>query len=273
MKKGAVLGCTVFLFVFIGLLATGGDLVGRRVIVITNDHEFTVENGVCSGSGTVEDPYVVENWSIDAGLDDYGIRIHGTTRTFVIRNVEISGAAKSGIYFSYVQNGTIENCTLEANWTGVTLNFSSFNRITGCLFAKNTDAIHTYFSHNNQVLGSVFEQNDTALWLDASNESRISGNLISDSHMGVYFNLGSEQNTVLNNAFVDNLHDAYTDDPNLWDDGIRGNYWSGFSGIDADEDGIWDLPYLISSDGDQDNFPLVSHTLVPEPPDATCEEP
>jgi len=270
MKKGAVLGCTMFLLVFVGLLAIGGDLVAHRAIVITNDHEFTVENGVCSGSGTVEDPYVIENWLIDAGFDDYGIRIHGTTRAFVIRAVEIAGAAKSGIYLSYVQNGIVEDCTLEANWTGITLNFASFNRITGSTFEKNTDGIRTYFSHNNQVLDSRFLENDTAIWLDASNDNRISGNLISESHMGVYLNLGSQQNTVIYNAFVGNLHAAYTDDPNLWDDGTRGNYWGGFSGIDANEDGIWDLPYLISNDGDQDNFPMVTHSLVPEPPPATC---
>ncbi len=270
MKKGAVLGCTVFLFVFIGFLATAEDLVAHRAIVITNDHEFTVENGVCSGSGTVDDPYVIENWMIDAGFDEYGIRIHGTTRHFEIRGVEIAGAAKSGIYLSYVQNGTIEDCTLEANWTGITLNFSSFNRVSDCVLTKNTDGIRSYFSHNNHVVSCTLERNDTAVWLDASNENRVVGNLISDSHMGVYLNLGSGENAIINNAFVGNVHDAYADAPNAWDDGARGNYWDGFSAIDADKDGIWDVPYLISSDGDQDNCPLVSHRLVPAPPPATC---
>jgi parallel beta-helix repeat protein len=270
MKKGAVLGCIVFLLVFIGYLATAGDLVAHRAIVITNDYEFTVENGVCSGGGTVEDPYIIEDWLIDAGFDEYGIRIHGTTRSFVIRNVEISGAAKSAVYLSYVQNATIENCEFESNWVGVTLNFSSFNRITECAFTTNTDGIHAYFSHNNQVLSSFFDRNDTAIWLDASNENRISLNLIGDSHIGVYLNLASQGNIILSNAFVTNQYHAYTDDPNVWDDGGQGNYWGGFSAVDAEEDGIWDLPYLISNDGDQDNFPMVSHILVPEPPDAVC---
>jgi len=270
MKKGALLCCAVLLLVSIGILAATGDLANRRVIAITDDHEFTVENGVCSGSGTTEDPYVIENWLIDAGLDDYGIRIHGTTRVFVIRNVEVSGAAKSGIYLSYVQNATIEDCTIESNWVGVTLNFSSFNRITGTAFTSNVDGIHTYFSHTNQILGSTFDRNDTAIWLDASNENRITGNLIAESHMGLYLNLGSQENTILNNAFVGNLHAAYTDDPNIWDDGELGNYWSGFTGIDADGDGAWDLPYMISNDGDQDNYPLVGHSLVEAPPAATC---
>jgi len=270
MKKGAALACAVFLLFFVGYLVTAGDLVARRVIVITNDHEFTVENGVCSGSGTEEDPYVIENWSIDAGLDEYGIRIHGTTRPFVIRNVEISGASKSGIYLSYVQNGTIEDSLFESNWVGVTLNFSSFNLITGCAFVTSTDGIHAYFSHSNEIVACTFDRNDTAIWLDASNGNGVSANLIADSHMGVYLNLGSVGNRVVSNAFVGNLHHAYAHDPNEWDNGSQGNYWDDFEAIDANADGIWDTEYLISRDGESDGFPLVRHPLVPEPPPATC---
>jgi len=270
MKKGAVFACTLVLLVFIGVLATAQDLAAHRAIIITNDHEFTVENGVCSGSGTEADPYVIENWLIDAGLDEYGIRIHGTTRPFVIRNVEVSGASKSAVYLSYVENGTIEDCLFESNWVGVTLNFSSFNLIAGCGFVTNTDGIHAFFSHNNEIVGCTFDRNDTAIWFDASNANGISGNLIAESHMGLYFNLGSEGNRVLSNAFTGNLHHAYAHNPNVWDDGSCGNYWGGFKAIDANVDGIWDSEYLISRDGERDGFPLVGHPLVPAPPPATC---
>ena len=271
MKRGAVFGCAVLLFAFIPALALAGDLVEHRAIVINNDYEFTVENGVCSGSGELDDPYVIENWIIDAGYDDYGIRIHGTTRAFIIRNIEITGAAKSAVYLSYVRNGYVEECVFEGNWAGVTLNFSTLNRIANCTFADNTDGIHFYFSPINQILGNTFDRNDTAIWFDASNQNEIIGNLIGDSYMGIYLNLGSQENYVVDNAFVDNLHHAHTDDPNLWDDGVAGNYWDGYEAIDAEEDGIWDSPYEITSDGDRDNFPLVTHPLVPTPPPATCD--
>lgn len=271
MKRGAALCCVVFLSVWIGSLAVAGDLVEHRAIVISNDYEFTVENGVCSGSGELNDPYVIENWSIDAGYDDYGIRIHGTTRAFVIRNVKISGAAKAAVYLSYVENGRVEGCQFEGNWVGVTLNFASLNRISGCTFSANTDGIRAYFSSGNQVLGNTFDRNDTAVWLDACNRNEILGNYVSGSHMGIYLNLGSQENEIVGNAFVDNLHHAHTDDPNWWDDGASGNFWSGYASIDAESDGIWDAPYLITSDGDQDNYPLVTHPLVPAPPPASCD--
>ncbi|MFC2095179.1 nitrous oxide reductase family maturation protein NosD [Candidatus Bipolaricaulota bacterium] len=271
MKQGAGLVCTAFLLVLVSAVVFAGDGVEHRAIVITNDYEFTVDNGVCSGSGSLVDPYIIEGWFIDAGYEDYGIKIHGTTRAFIIRNVEISGAAKSAIYLSYVKNGKIENCDIEANWVGVTLNYSSLNRIEGCFIANNTDGIRFYFSTNNQILANTFEDNEAAIWLDASNENELIGNFIADGYTGVYLNLNSEANYIVGNAFVNNVRHAYTDDPNVWDDGVEGNYWEGFEFYDADENGIWDSPYLISIDGDQDNYPLMTHPLIPAPPPEACD--
>jgi len=271
MKQGAVLFCIAFLLVLASSVSFAGDGVEHAAIVISNDYEFTVANGVCSGSGTLADPYVIENWTIDAGYDDYGIKIHGTTRAFIIRNVEISGAAKAAVYLSYVKNGRLEDCTFEGNWVGVTLNFSSLNRIEGCTFSNNMDGIRFYFSSSNQILTNTFDKHEAAIWLDASDRNELLGNYISDGYTGVYLNLGSAENVIVGNAFVNNVRHAYTDDPNVWDLDGEGNYWDGFSTLDANEDGIWDNPYPISNDGDQDNYPLKTHPLVPAPPPATCE--
>ncbi|GAG31684.1 unnamed protein product, partial [marine sediment metagenome] len=44
---------------------------------------------------------------------------------------------------------------------------------------------------------------------------------------------------------------------NLWDNGTTGNYWDDYLGVDADNDGIGDTPYLITgSGGSVDNFPI-----------------
>ncbi len=270
MKLGALSLCTVVLVLSLTLLALAADRVDRAAITISSDYEFTPTNGVCSGSGTFGDPYVIADWAIDAGDNRYGIRIHGTTRPFVIRNVEVSGASSAGLSLSYVRNATIEECFLEANAAGIALNFCSFVRIARCTVETNTDGIHFFFSSENQILDSVFRDNDTAIWLDASNGNEVWGNLIQRAHMGAYLNLGSTGNSLLRNAFVDNVHNALTDEPNVWNDDVGGNYWGNFNAVDTNGDGIRDTPYPINLDGDQDALPLVGHPLVPATPPATC---
>jgi len=84
-------------------------------ILIQNDYQFTAANGVVSGSGTVNDPYIIENWAIDASGAN-GIDIQNTTAYFIVRNCLIENSVISthgGIYLNNVVNGTIENNTCE----------------------------------------------------------------------------------------------------------------------------------------------------------------
>ncbi|MBC7221883.1 right-handed parallel beta-helix repeat-containing protein [Candidatus Bipolaricaulota bacterium] len=82
----------------------------RPPIYIHGDQAFTWENGVVKGSGTPEDPYVIEGWIIDTRTQDYGIYIDGTRAHFVIRNCQIRyPQERAGIFLVNVRNGRIEN--------------------------------------------------------------------------------------------------------------------------------------------------------------------
>ena len=52
-----------------------------------------------------------------------------------------------------------------------------------------------------------------------------------------------------------------------WDNGKEGNYWSNYTGVDANLDGIGDTPYVVRSDYVYtiDMYPLVSPFDIPEP--------
>lgn len=250
-------GIVILLLVIVAAVA-GGDTVERRPIVITNNYEFTAENGVTAGSGTIGDPYIIEGWRIDAGSSDYGIHIHRTSRAFVIRNVVISGASKAGIFLSFVRNAHIEDSILTGNWIGIILNFARFNRISHSTIKSSTEGIVLRFSHNNQILTNTIAKNEfAAIWLLTADANEIIGNVISSNHTGVFLDLGSRRNLIHSNTFLDNSHNARSDNVNRWDEEGEGNYWGDHRAIDSDEDGIWDSPYVIRSDGDQDNFPLV----------------
>jgi hypothetical protein len=66
------------------------------------------------------------------------------------------------------------------------------------------------------------------------------------------------------NNFVNNAQNAYCEGniygyiTNQWHDGSEGNFWSDYTGVDADHDGIGDIPYNISGGGsNQDLYPLM----------------
>jgi hypothetical protein len=84
-----------------------------------------------------------------------------------------------------------------------------------------------------------------------------------DTHETVY-------NILYHNSFINNtrqVYDCECTDPhtiqhlNIWDNGSEGNYWSNYNGTDADEDGIGDTLYPVSSD-DVDTHPLMSPLTV-----------
>jgi len=60
-------------------------LTSHNPIYIIGNAGFTPANGVVRGSGTENNPYIIENWDISTENTD-GIHIRNTTAHFVIRN-------------------------------------------------------------------------------------------------------------------------------------------------------------------------------------------
>ncbi len=82
-------------------------------IYIHGDAAFTWENGVVKGSGTAEDPYIIEGWIIDTRGHDYGIYIDGTRAHFIIRNCQIRyPQERAGIFLTNVRNGRLEKTAI-----------------------------------------------------------------------------------------------------------------------------------------------------------------
>ncbi len=113
-------------------LACGQGWAPREPIYIYGDAQFTWENGVLRGTGTAEDPYVIEGWLIDTRGYDYGIYIDGTRAHFVIRNCQIRyPLEKAGIMLSNVRNGRIEGSAVFGGRVGIHLLVTSGVVITG----------------------------------------------------------------------------------------------------------------------------------------------
>lgn len=89
--------------------------VPRAPIAIASDADFTAANGVTDGSGTPDDPYIIEGWDIDpaAGV---GISIGGTLGTtshVVIRNVRVHDTNGNCIDLTRVQHLTLRDSVFD----------------------------------------------------------------------------------------------------------------------------------------------------------------
>jgi len=136
------------------------ELGNHEPIYIYGDDEFTVENGVVSGCGTVTEPYVIEGWQIDAPQADYGIYVDHTTAFFVVRDCTVERARLAGVYFNTVRNGRVERSRVGLSDTVVYLLNSSGN-----LFWRNVlaDSLYGFVmghrSRDNVVAGNTFLDN------------------------------------------------------------------------------------------------------------------
>jgi parallel beta-helix repeat protein len=145
-----------------GQVGTGGFLWwgNHEPIYIYGNGGFTVENGVFSGSGTQDDPYIIEGWRIDRPQADYGIYIDHTTAYFVIRDCVIEGTRQAGIYFNTVRNGRVETTQIGLADTAVYLLDSSDNRFERNVFAESRyGVVAAAASHDNVITDNSFLEN------------------------------------------------------------------------------------------------------------------
>lgn len=92
----------------------GGGLASRGPIYINGDASFNTANGVVGGSGTENDPYIIDGWNINAE-NAHGIWIRNTISYSIIRNCYIHDGRDNrnfGIYFDNVVDGKLTTTSL-----------------------------------------------------------------------------------------------------------------------------------------------------------------
>jgi parallel beta-helix repeat protein len=182
-------------------------------ISIVGDNSFTPANGVNGGgTGTENDPYVIENWAINASGAN-GIYIQNTTKYFVIRNclVENGGSSYSGIGLDNVINGRIENNTCENNLNfDIALFSSSSNTLTNNTCRNSPCGIYLglipiYGTTTTLSYNTVENNSSDGIHLDPSSDNNIlDNNTCRNNGDGIFLDFSSEYNILDNNTCNNN---------------------------------------------------------------------
>lgn len=183
-------------------------------IYINGNSDFSDDDddGVSNpgAAGTVGDPYIIENWDIDAN-SAHGIRIENTNVYFIIKNCVIhdgigdgtgGGNDYYGIY-SAASNGKIDNVTSYNNYFGIELYlYSKNNIITNCYVYNNSRGIRLCYSSNNTITNCyVYNNSYEGIELFYSSNNNITNcSVYNNSIVGIYLYYSLNNN--INNCYV-----------------------------------------------------------------------
>jgi len=122
MKRRVWVLCGLIVVAAVGIAGLGAT---RGPITILGNADFTEENGVLSGSGTAEDPYIIAGWEIAVPAEfAYGVKIENVTAAFVLRGLIVTGAGSydgAAIQIGFSSGGVIEGCTVTNSIHGIEL--------------------------------------------------------------------------------------------------------------------------------------------------------
>jgi len=218
------------------------DLAFRGPITIMTDDHFTSANGVTSGSGTEQDPFVIEGWTIEVGNRNdlrYGIYVGWTTAHFIIKNVTLTKAymnvtrldSSTGILVWGPSNGTITGCNISNMEKGIEIREAhdvtiAENSISGCYYgisawwnyerggSRDIKAEGNYFTDNYracyvegsssfEILRNEFTENDRCVVLHKVSDTIIKNNTILRGNWdGFWISYSRNIDVLHNNATV-----------------------------------------------------------------------
>ncbi|MFW9826148.1 MAG: NosD domain-containing protein [Candidatus Thorarchaeota archaeon] len=166
---------------------------------------WAVSQPWCDGSGTLNDPYVIENLDINGTGYETCIQIRDSSVFFLIKGCNISNGDDEGIYLINVQNGLINNNLIANNRYGIRLENCNNNNISGNIINLNVWGIHLYNSNSNYLYGNLLKNNRWyGIMTYSSNQIRIYQNNITTSDSDLFHAYGIKISYCENNILIEN---------------------------------------------------------------------
>jgi len=201
----------------------------------------------------------------NTSLEPRGIKI--TSNNNIITNNTIQNFIY-GIFLDNSNNILISNNKILNNENGI----YTVNSINDIIISNNiTNNMYGMYiiskSNNNLFKYNQISQNNVGFRIRGSQGNNFENNIVQNNkYKGFFFCCEAENNIVFNNSIIDNKLNADDHYNNQWHYNKVGNYWSDYeekypSSIDENNDGFWDIPYLIY-ENTMDMFPLTQKIKI-----------
>jgi parallel beta-helix repeat protein len=208
-------------------------------IHINNNWSDAEIAGICTGSGLIDDPYIIQDYEINGGGSGSCILIENSSDYFTIENCTISNCGDdfydAGIKLISVLNGNVTgNQVSTPDGFGIVLYDTNNTIVTYNRFAGE-DGISVKSSHNDLIYLNDFI--NQLISIEIRNTTQIEWDSPDQIEYVYYLN-------------------TYTN--------YLGNYWNDYNEQDIDDDGIGDIPHIIDQHLPSsqwvyiDDYPLVS---------------
>ena len=198
-----------------------------------------------------------------------------------ISHSQITRCMENIVVISSHNNVFIGNDVTLAHVCNLLLEESGNNIIADNILSSSTSGyssgLYIFEGGNNIIRGNTISDNALrGVSIVASSNNTLYNNLIGESWFGIrmeswgisvnetWFVLRPSNNTIYNNNFIDNEKQVYVGVrcANSWDNGIEGNYWGNYTGVDLNHDGIGDSWYQIN-ENNTDHYPLMAPYIPP----------
>jgi parallel beta-helix repeat protein len=188
MKRRNVFLIALLVVGGVSLGVMGEDLLPHDPISILSDDDLVAENGVFSGDGTIDDPYLITGWTIDAKAG-VGIRVQATSAHVLIRDCHIVGDRQRGIgiLLREVSLIRIVDCSFSDLGSGIFVYQNPGASIEANVFTRCRRGVDGTESNGISILGNdVDGSKESGIFLWRCHDASLHGNSISDSQNGIY---------------------------------------------------------------------------------------
>ncbi len=241
--------------------------VNKSISLVGENKDNTIIDG--NGNGTIFD-VTADNVSISCfTIRNCGCSCLGYYGFYVEKyhqNVSITAnnmAGQLGVLSNAVKLDRVQDVLIEHN--------NIMQSVVECILITNSSEVQLLENNITDNFEPVQIENSTEITFSGNNvtgspttgvsvlncsNSTFLGNSFSSNFCGMSFSK-SKDNLVFRSNFLNNqLQVSVSGSVNSWDNGEEGNYWSNYTGTDANQDGIGDTAQILGANN-TDHYPLM----------------